>query len=226
MSSASPDAIHLKAIEILNRTSDGLSYRELLTEVVKELPEIPRSDVSVALGDLPRLHSQSVWRPKPGYFKIRGQNEGPTVYTRGRRRKQSEVGEVKPAWPEKPLPNRIENLLRLGFMPVGMWSQTTEGIECVYESEFDAKKALFAYVIGESVVYLGRPHRGANVPAARTGYVTRSIRNALNRDKVIKVYALLDWEPFEHKGLTVNVAAGIEDELVERMQPPWNNYPA
>ncbi len=111
--------------------------------------------------------------------------------------------------------------MRFGFEEVGSWNLADEGIQCDLHVELDPKQALLAYAMGENVVYIGRAHRAAG----KAGYVGRSIRNALARDKQIKVFALLEWEPFDHCGLTVNVAAGVEDELVDRMQPPWNNYP-
>jgi hypothetical protein len=211
------DAIEAKAIEILGEGGGALSYRDLVSRVMLAMPEAPRHLVSVTLGELPKTRGDAVWRPKPGTFKLRGENEGPAQYARGRKRKHPEP-EAKPVWPERPLPNRIENLVKLGFAQVGEWRRTISGIECVYSVEVDLKRALLAYVVSDTVVFIGREAGGGG------GYVGRSIRNALARNKGILVFALTDWEPCTHKGMDVNVAAGIEDELVERMQPPWNSY--
>lgn len=48
------------------------------------------------------------------------------------------------------------------------------------------------------------------------------IRVAPEAYKSIFIYALVHWEHVEHIGIPINVAAGIEDELIERMRPPWN----
>ena len=112
-------------------------------------------------------------------------------------------------------------MIRFGFHEVGAWQLSAEGIDCHFDSEVDAKTSLLAYVMGENVVFIGR----ARTTAAGVGYVRRSIRSALTRAKPVRIFALTAWDHAEHKGLRVNVAAGIEDELVERMQPPWNNFP-
>jgi hypothetical protein len=224
MDAASVDRVKAKSIEILSEHSNGMSYRDLLSQVSQSFPEIERAELSLALGELPKSHADVVWRPKPGHFKIRTDGEGPAVYARGRKKRSAGQADAKrPAWPERPLPNRVENLVKLGFEEVGEWSQTGDGIECLISVEADLRHALIAYAMAGSVVFIGRPLR--NVPV-RQGYVGRSIRSALARERPVKVFALRTWEPCRHFGIDVNVGAGIEDELIERMQPPWNNYPA
>jgi hypothetical protein len=211
------------ALEILESTPQGLPYRELVLQISAQAPGLSREEIAEFVGGLPKSHPQSVWRPKPGHFAIRTQFDQVRRLGRPPKNREQEPP-PKTQWPARPLPNRIENLKKLGFTEVGYWLRTSEGLECRYTAEFDAKRALFAYVLSDNVVYIGRQRKpNAAVPIG-SGYISRAIRNALAHDKSVRIYALCDWTELEHEGMPINIAAGIEDELIERMQPPWNDY--
>jgi hypothetical protein len=208
------------ALQVLEPHPEGLSYRDLVQSVASRLPELSRVELTQLVGDLPKAYPELIWRPRPGYFAVRTERDLIRRVGRPPKREAADKPD-QTRWPARPLPNRVENLKRLGFTEVGFWMRTSEGLECRYTGEFDPKQALLAYVLNDNVVYISRT-RGHNLSPSNPGRVARAIRAALNRDQGVRVYALNTWDEVSYQGMPVNVAAGIEDELVERMQPPWN----
>jgi hypothetical protein len=49
-----------------------------------------------------------------------------------------------------------------------------------------------------------------------------SIKDCLDQGKTVRVYAFIQQVPMEYKGIPINLAAGLEDNLISILKPLWN----
>jgi hypothetical protein len=206
-----------RAVQILVNADQEIAYRDLISKLSLDLPNFSRADLSNLITELVVDRAEQVWRPRPGFFAIRTANN-PVARRVGHTIPRNN-STVERKWPERPLPNRIENLRRVGFQNVGEWLMKEGAAVAEYQSSDDLSEALIAYVVGDSVMYISR---SINVKQGVTNRLARAIRSALSTQRSVHIYALTRWDAVEHQGIRVNVAAGLEEELIERMQPPWN----
>ncbi|RYG62465.1 GIY-YIG nuclease family protein [bacterium] len=99
----------------------------------------------------------------------------------------------------------------------------------------DREMALYAFVVNGKVRYIGKTRRALakrmyKYSRFATSQITNErnhgrIRAALEEGRAVDVYALVEWEPIEYRGLPVDLAAGLEDVLIARMSPLWNGRP-
>lgn len=130
------------------------------------------------------------------------------------------------------LPPTVEAFLRLGFVAVGLWEANGSGITPILRLHGERLPCLYAFVVEDEVKYVGKSRRPlgkrlANYVKPGSSQSTNIKNNAhiranIEAGRIVAIHALVDWEPLEHNGIPVNVAAGIEDEIVARMRPAWN----
>lgn len=131
-------------------------------------------------------------------------------------------------------------LLDIGFVDIGKWTLAGEFI--VYElideklSEIkallDTPNALYAFIRGEDVVYIGKTTR--SVKKRFAGYCRPGISQATNKRCHAKIKAslansseirILVFTPInqlQYSGFEINLAAGLEDSLINDFEPSWN----
>ena len=126
----------------------------------------------------------------------------------------------------------LQRLLRMNFVKVGEWRLGADSIECNLSAHSEAQNILYAFVIDEEVVYIGKtvltlkrrmygyarpsPTQSTNIKG--NGF----IRKTLTASKAVEIYALPDNGLLEYGGFHVNLAAGLEDALVRKLKPKWN----
>jgi hypothetical protein len=126
----------------------------------------------------------------------------------------------------------MNRLLRIGFEPAGHW--VLEGDRLRFELNRDATEnnILYAFVCDGEVKYVGKT---VQVLSARMmGYKnpaptqTTNVRNhALIREQLqagvaVEIYALPDSGLHHYGAFHLNLAAGLEDSIIQVLQPPWN----
>jgi len=133
-----------------------------------------------------------------------------------------------------------ETLLDIGFVDIGGWA--IEGNFLAYKIDedgretnevlLDARNALYAFVQGEAVRYIGKTARTIRkrfVGYCRPGetQVTNKrchdrIKAALNNQETVRIMVFAPISHFRYGDFEINLAAGLEDSLIERFSPPWN----
>ena len=133
-----------------------------------------------------------------------------------------------------------ETLLILGFNDVGLWRVADDRLFYELDGDrasvskvlLDAPNALYAFVTGDRVHYIGKTTR--SVRRRFTGYCkpgrsqTTNIRCNANIKEAIKASAdvrILVFAPISHLrylDFEINLAAGLEDSLIRALNPPWN----
>ena len=94
---------------------------------------------------------------------------------------------------------------------------------------------LYAFVSGEIVLYIGKTAGPRSTLKQRlSGYATPSagqstnlngkqrIRKCLSDDRYVDIYAFPDDGSLYHGGFHVNLADGLERDLIAQLAPAWN----
>ena len=124
-------------------------------------------------------------------------------------------------------------LLDLGFEEVGIWSLEREKLQYHLNNNKNERNILYAFIEKKRVMYIGKTTR--TLDQRMIGYCnpgpsqTTNIRNnkhiqdSLSEGKSVQIFALVPKEEILYKGFPMNVAAGLEDNLLKKITPVWNN---
>jgi hypothetical protein len=133
-----------------------------------------------------------------------------------------------------------EVLLNLGFVDVGKWQPNGDCIAydldgahtSASEVLLDAPNALYAFVRGEQVVYIGKTarsirkrYRGYCRPGkmqATNQRCHRNIKAAIAEGTEIRIFVFTPITQLRYSEFEINLAAGLEDSLIREFDPPWN----
>jgi hypothetical protein len=124
---------------------------------------------------------------------------------------------------------RLENM---GFRMCGEWTLEGDQIKCLLVEHAAARNVLYAFLSEGNVLYVGKTLRSLKV--RMYGYQNprrsqstnikgnRLIRKTLASGNPVEVYALPDSGLLFYGGFHVNLAAGLEDDVIKKLEPPWN----
>jgi hypothetical protein len=125
-----------------------------------------------------------------------------------------------------------ERLENMGFKEYGKWEIEDEKLKCDLSADAAAQNVLYAFISGGEVLYIGKTVRslkkrmynyqnpGDTQPTSKRCH--KLIHAAAISGKVIKVFALPDNGLLSYGGFHVNLAAGLEDNLIKELKPTWN----
>lgn len=134
--------------------------------------------------------------------------------------------------------NTLERLTAVDFQLLGEWKQVNNALLYDLTPETPANlarlkgSALYAFVCQESVIYIGKT--SVSLKQRFVGYCKpgaeqstnkkchKAIRTKLSAGETVQIYSLsggtrLSWGDFE-----INLAAGLEDSLINELDPPLN----
>lgn len=133
-----------------------------------------------------------------------------------------------------------EVLLNLGFVDIGRWVPNGDFI--IYQLDganasanevlLDAKNALYAFVEGDQILYIGKTAR--SIRKRYAGYCRPGIRQATNlrchgnikaaitNGEEIRIFAFAPLTHLHYSDFEINLAAGLEDSLIREFDPSWN----
>jgi hypothetical protein len=123
-------------------------------------------------------------------------------------------------------------LLNLGFEEVGEWFLEGNSVRFRLTKNEGERNILYAFVAQENVKYIGKStmtlYRRMNGYRNPGPTQTTNIKNNarisehLQEGKSVQIFTLLQKEVILYKGFSVNIAAGLEDNLLVYIRPPWN----
>jgi hypothetical protein len=125
----------------------------------------------------------------------------------------------------------LKQLEQAGFQKIGFWFLENEEPRFKLESLGATKNILYAFVIGDSPVYVGKTT--TQLRQRLSGYqrpgptqqtnkrAHKYLKDALQKEAVL-IYAFPDNGLLSFGGFHLNVAAAIENSIVEKLQPKWN----
>lgn len=135
--------------------------------------------------------------------------------------------------------SKVQVLLKIGFKNVARWvvadrwKLKDEGDDAeVWKALKEPKNALYAFCAGDEVLYIGKTAR--SLEKRFTGYrdpgntqatnckCHNAIRELIGAGKDVRILVLPDQTHLHWGEFRINLAAGMEDSLVERLQPRLN----
>ncbi len=131
---------------------------------------------------------------------------------------------------------KLEMLRNLGFEEVGMWTLNGETLEYSLTRYTKEKKLLYAFVANQEVKYIGKSNR--TLTARMNGYRKPGVSqrtNISNNKHIIaslrsgvpvQILVFVPKAQINYYDIPINIAAGLEDILIERTNPPWNRLGA
>lgn len=211
--------IQTRVVELLACQPSGMRFSDIVGTIWRESPETPRTTISAQVAALPKSRPNLVHRPARGLFAIKidgGASAEPVPQL---------APQMSPA-------TSVRELWQLGFVEVGHWETDGLGIRGVLHQCSERSRILYAFVVDDRAMYIGKSRRSLKQrmdnyavcgPSQRTNFRVKDlILKELEAGRKVRIYALADFEPLSHQGVPIDVAAGIEDELIERFRPPWN----
>jgi hypothetical protein len=133
--------------------------------------------------------------------------------------------------------NALSRLVDMGFVCAGKWSLSTRGLELDLDPGIAAKRnVLYGFMVNGSLAYLGKTARTSQkrmqcyktlATTAKKGgstniKVNRNIVDALSQGQSVDIYTLVDHARWSYGGFPINLAAALEDGMLEELDPPWN----
>ncbi|MER9880992.1 GIY-YIG nuclease family protein [Mesorhizobium sp. M0118] len=124
------------------------------------------------------------------------------------------------ASPDAPKPRRdrermeVQLLVDAGFIRLGLWTSIEGRIQL--ETAAPRIPGVYAFVIAGQVIY-----RSGHSTQKTSSRINLQIIEELAAGRVVEIY-LATPEPAEWNGLPVNMAAGLEEGLIQKFRPPWN----
>jgi len=126
----------------------------------------------------------------------------------------------------------LPRLLHIGFHRVGEWHLNESKPIYALDAESDSRNVLYAFVAGSEVLYVGKTTQplkkrlyGYQNPGP-TQYTNikgnKLISEILVSGKDVEIFALPDHGLLHFGDFHINLAAGLEDSLIAKLQPKWN----
>ena len=126
----------------------------------------------------------------------------------------------------------MKRLLKIGFKKAGDWILEDQKPKYVLEGLENTPNILYAFISEGNVNYVGKTIQ--SLKGRMYGYenpgptqftnirVNRKIGELLSRGKPIEIYALPDTGLLYYGDFHINLAAAIEDSIIQIVNPPWN----
>ena len=128
----------------------------------------------------------------------------------------------------------LPQLMNIGFRVVGRWLLEEKGTKLSYilDSESNSRNILYAFISGTEILYIGKttqPLRkrmyGYQNPGATQNTNIKGnkfISDLLHTGSTVEIYVLPDNGLLHFGNFHINLAAGLEDSLITKLQPKWN----
>lgn len=133
-----------------------------------------------------------------------------------------------------------EELVSVGFEDAGYWALDPEneiqhvGDRSDYWARIlkDFPQALYAFCVDGVPKYIGKTaatlhsrfqgYRSPGDTTATNKRCNEAIRECIKQGRIVRILVLPNRIPLKWGPYTINVAAGLEDALIDELQPEWN----
>ncbi|WP_313706132.1 GIY-YIG nuclease family protein [Massilia sp.] len=126
----------------------------------------------------------------------------------------------------------MQRLYEIGFQRAGRWSLKGNELFLQLENLADRQNVLYAFVTGNTLKYVGKTtqtlqrrmfgYQKPNVDQ-RTNWRNRiAIVDLLKRGQPVEILALADAGLLRYGSFHLNLAAGLEDSIIQTLKPEWN----
>ena len=126
----------------------------------------------------------------------------------------------------------MNRLLDIGFIPVGHWTLNSNAIKSNLISHHLTTNILYSFISNGEIKYVGKTTTQLSQrmygyqnpgPSQRTNIrVNASIKKLLSNDQPVDIFILTDNGLLSYGSFRINLAAGLEDTLISKLNPEWN----
>ncbi len=130
----------------------------------------------------------------------------------------------------------MNRLLEIGFQYAGNWSLIDDQISYNLKHHQQDKNVLYAFICNGVVMYIGKTTQPLTKrlygyqkpgPTQSTNQKNNAnIRALLNNDEPVDIFVFVSDGLLKYGDYPINLAAWLEDVLIERVNPPWNGTQA
>jgi hypothetical protein len=136
----------------------------------------------------------------------------------------------------------VQRLLAIGFRDIGRWTVADREGHLRYVLDgpvpdadralLDVRSALYAYVQGNDVLYVGKTAR--SLKRRLQGYCTPgkaaitnwkcngNIRSLLTQGATVRIFIFAPSDDLKYGDFEIDLPAGLEEALISAFAPPWN----
>ncbi len=127
----------------------------------------------------------------------------------------------------------MQELIHIGFLASGAWTSGSLGLRFELTVPIgDKAPALYAFVVEEELLYLGKTRQPLQQrlygyqqpgPTQKTNVrVHEYLKSATADGQSIRIFAFVSDVPLRVGRFKVDLAAGLEDDLIAQLHPLWN----
>ncbi|WAC14771.1 GIY-YIG nuclease family protein [Dyadobacter pollutisoli] len=128
----------------------------------------------------------------------------------------------------------MNRLLNIGFISVGHWTLNDDAIKYNLTSHHTTTNVLYSFISNGDIKYIGktkmqlsqRMYGYQNPGSSQTTNirVNAAIKSLLFNDSPVDIFILTDNGLLNYGDFRINLAAGLEDTLIYRINPEWNLF--
>jgi hypothetical protein len=127
----------------------------------------------------------------------------------------------------------MQFLLDFGFEEAGEWFLEDDSLQIRLKRHKNERNILYAFVAQGKIQYIGKSNQ--TLLGRMNGYKnpgpTQStninnnarIKELLHANITVKILVFVPKEAVIYREVPVNIAAGVEEILITKIRPPWNN---
>jgi len=126
----------------------------------------------------------------------------------------------------------MKRLLEIGFTKAGYWVLNEDRIKVILSEHESKNNVLYSFICNSEIKYIGKTTNKLQArmyqyqnpgPTQSTNIkVNQKIFHFLKQGISVEIYVFIDHEPRKHGPYAVNLAAGLEDTLIQELKPEWN----
>lgn len=127
----------------------------------------------------------------------------------------------------------MKRLAEIGFRQVGIWELDGENIRLRLDHKANTRNVLYAFSVGGVLRYIGKttqplkkrmyfyqnPGKAQSTNIKNNAHILAALKNG----HTVEVHALADDGSLHRGGFHLNIAAGLEDSLINNLRPDWNH---
>ena len=126
----------------------------------------------------------------------------------------------------------LQRLLDMGFRKVGEWKLLFSEIRYELVAEEKSKNILYAFESDGTILYIGKTiqplktrmygYQNPGPTQSTNNKNNANLKKILSAGQSVSILVLPDHGLLYYGGFHLNLAAGLEDNLVSQLKPKWN----
>ncbi|HBC3859426.1 TPA: GIY-YIG nuclease family protein [Vibrio parahaemolyticus] len=129
----------------------------------------------------------------------------------------------------------MNRIMKLGFKYAGSWELENNELELRLNDSKNTKNILYAFVVNGEVKYVGKSTQtlfkrlaGYKNPGTSQATNIKNNKNiicTLQQEFPVDIFVFSGDDLLNYGGFNINLAAGLEDSIIQELSPDWNGKP-